>query len=48
MNIGAGIGIGFQEPRGNPSPSPTNLILLEDGVFFITLENDTGLIALEN
>jgi|TARA_R110000796_G_scaffold127204_1_gene242363 hypothetical protein len=48
MNIGAGIGIGFQEPKGAPSPSPTDLILLEDGVFFITLENNTGLIALEN
>jgi|TARA_Y100000289_G_C3794651_1_gene85865 hypothetical protein len=51
MSTGIGIGVSsvFIQRRGSVTPPPPiNLILLEDGVFFITLEDNSGLVALEN
>lgn len=50
MSTGIGIGVSsvFIKNNGAVAPSPTDLILLEDGIFFITLEDNSGLVALEN
>tara|TARA_R110000796_G_scaffold39772_1_gene98988 strand:+ start:1638 stop:1790 length:153 start_codon:yes stop_codon:yes gene_type:complete len=50
MSTGIGIGVSsvFIQKHGAVAPPPSNLILLEDGIFFITLEDNSGLVALEN
>jgi hypothetical protein len=51
MSTGIGVGVSsvFIQRQGAVAPPPlNNLILLEDGVFFITLEDNSGLVALEN